>query len=353
MQTLPLTIVIPTYQRHHLLGRALAHYDAFGLPVIVVDSTPEPFTDLGNLRNVEYLHRPDAPMPHKLRAPVLENVRTPYMVMSADDSFTSLSGLRSCVEFLAANEDYSSAQGYYFGYWLRGDEVALDLYYRSVETLDSLVDSHRPEDRLIQMFSRYSAMFYAVYRTDCQREMLQRFPDMIRNYCIAEFYFAMMTALHGKHALLPVFYQLQEHAPGIGHNETFRNDMHRLATKPRYIGEFDAFVDAVAAYLAERSGRPLADARIFIMKAVALQAWQRKMEKNPGDRLRTEWQALLNKTVFKARKREITRLKRKAEAAQLQLAVDGARALIGPEGRAELDGMVRSLGAQTSAQEAS
>ena len=340
MQPLPLTIVIPTHQRQHLLGRALTHYDAFGLPVIVVDSSPEPFTGLAHLRNVEYLHRPDEPLPHKLRAPVLENVRTPYMVMSADDSFTSLSGLRSCVEFLAANEDYSSAQGYYFGYWRRGDEVALDLFYRSVEMLDGMVDSDRPEDRLIQMFTRYSAMFYAVYRTDCQREMLQRFPDMIRNYCIAEFYFAMMTALHGKHALLPVFYQLQEHAPGIGHNETFRNDMHRLATMERYVPEFDAFVDAVTQYLSERSGRSAAEARIFVMKAVALQAWQRKMKKTAGDRLRAEWRTLLNKTVFRARKREQTKEKHHAESVHLGRAVEVALQLIGEEGRAELDGVL-------------
>lgn len=337
------TIVIPTYNRHHLLGKALAHYDAFGLPVLVVDSTPEPFTGLAGLRNVEYLHRPDEPMPHKLRAPVRDRVNTPYMVMSADDSFTSLAGVRACVEFLEANPDYGSAQGYYFGYWLRGGEVDLDLYYRSVETLDTRVDSDRAEDRLIQMFTRYSAMFYAVYRTSCQREMLLRFPDVIRNYCVAEFYFAMMTALYGKHALLPVFYQLQEHAPGIGRNETFRNDMHRLATKPRYIPEFNAFVEAVTAYLAELSGRPAEEARIFVMKAVALQAWQRKMEKGPADRLRTEWQTLLNKTVCKARKREQTRIKRAAEAAHLRRAVEEARALIGEAGRAELDGMIRGL----------
>lgn len=97
------TIVIPTYKRHHLLGKALAHYDAFGLPVLVVDSTPTPFTGLAGLRNVEYLHRPDEPMPHKLRAPVCDRVNTPYMVMSADDSFTSLAGIDACVEFLEAN----------------------------------------------------------------------------------------------------------------------------------------------------------------------------------------------------------------------------------------------------------
>ncbi len=343
MPALPLTIVIPTYRRHHLLAKALAHYDAFGVPILVVDSTPEPYTDLAGLKNVEYLHRPDEPLPHKLCAPVRDRVKTPYMVMSADDSFTSLSGIRACVEFLEANPDYASAQGYYFGYRLRGGEVDLDLYYRSVETLDSVVDSDRPEDRLIQMFTRYSAMFYAVYRTPCQQEMLRRFPDAIRNYCIAEFYFAMMTALCGKHALLPVFYQLQEHAPGIGHNETFRNDMHRLATKPRYIPEFGAFVEAVTAYLAELSGRPAEEARIFVMKAVALQAWQRKMEKSLSARLHSEWQTLLNKTVFKARKREQTRARRAAEAVHLRRAVDGALEKVGPAGAAELDSLVQEV----------
>jgi len=340
VQILPLTIVIPTYKRHHLLGKALRHYDAFDVPVIVVDSTPEPYTDLAGLKNVEYLHRPDEPLPHKLRAPVCDRVTTPYMVMSADDSFTTLSGIRACVEFLEANPDYASAQGYYFGYWLRGDKVDLDLYYRSVETLDTVVDSDRPEDRLIQLFTRYSATFYAVYRTPCQQEMLRRYPEVIRNYCILEFYFAMFTALCGKHALLPVFYQLQEHAPGIGHNEAFRNDMHRLATKPRYIPEFDAFVEAVTAYLAELSGRPADEARIFVMKAVALQAWQRKMKKTAGDRLRAEWRTLLNKTVFRARKREQTKEKHHAESVHLGRAVEVALQLIGEEGRAELDGVL-------------
>lgn len=343
MQTLPLTIVIPTYKRHHLLAKALRHYNAFGVPVVVVDSTPTAFTDLSGLEKVEYLHRPDEPMPHKLRAPVLERVRTPYMVMSADDSFTTLAGLRACVEFLAANPDYSSAQGYYLGYWLREGKVDLDVYYRSVETLDSLVDSSRPEDRLIQMFTRYSAMFYAVYRTDCQQEMLRRYPDVIRNYCVAEFYFAMMTAIHGKHALLPVFYQLQEHAPGIGHNETYRNDMNRLATMTRYVPEFDAFVDAVTQYLSEHSGRPAAEARIFVMKAVGLQAWQRKMKKTAGDRLRAEWRSLLDKTVYKARKKEQTRIKKQAEGEHLNRAVEAVLRIVGEEGLAELDKLIAWL----------
>lgn len=343
MSTLPLTIVIPTYSRHHLLKKALVHYDAFGVPVLVVDSTPVAFRDLADLRNVDYLHVPNAPMPHKLRGPVLDRVKTPFMVMSADDSYTSLSGLRACVDFLVANPDYSSAQGYYFGFWKSGHDVKLDVYYRSIETLDSVVDAERPEDRLIQMFTRYSAMFYAVYRTDCQQEMLRRFPECIRNYCIAEFYFAMVTALHGKHALLPVFYQLQEHAPGIGNSEVFRNDMHRLATKPRYVTEFEPFVEAVSAYLSELSGRPLDEARIFIMKAVALQAWQRKMEKSLGDRVRTEWQALLNKTLLKARKREQNNRKAQAAAETLQRVVVATRGIIGETGRSEMDEMLRTL----------
>jgi hypothetical protein len=265
------------------------------------------------------------------------------MVMSADDSYTSLNGIRACVDFLSDNPEYSSAQGYYFGFWKNAGDVKLDVYYRSIETLDTLVDAERPEDRLIQMFTRYSAMFYAVYRTDCQQEMLRRFPECIRNYCIAEFYFAMVTALHGKHALLPVFYQLQEHAPGIGNSEVFRNDMHRLATKPRYITEFEAFVEAVSAYLSELSGRPLDDARIFVMKAVALQAWQRKMEKTLGDRVRTEWQTLLNKTLLKARKREQNKRKAQAAAESLQRVVVAVREIIGEDGRSEMDEMVHGL----------
>ena len=104
----------------------------------------------------------------------------------------------------------------------------------------------------------------------------------------------------------------------------------------RYSEQYASFVEAVSTFLAERSGRPLDEARIFVQKAVALQAWQHKLNRTFAERLRVEWDNLLFKTVFKARKRALRKVKRAEEDAQRQRTVDKALSLIGDKGAEDL-----------------
>lgn len=334
------TIVIPSHERHELLERALRYYDSFDLPIVVVDSSERPI-DPSPYRNVDYIHCPNEPLPHKLRKPILERVTTPFMFFSADDIFISENAAKRCVDFLEANPDYSSAQGYHIGFSMDRNDDQLSIYYRGLDNLDTFVDSNRPEERLIQLFTRYTATFYAVFRSDCIKLQFEKCPAEITNYCLSEFYCAMMTAIHGKHEMMPMFYALQEVVPIVhGLNPVYRNDMHRLATLPRYHEEFEAVLATVADCLSGLSGRSLDEARLFVMKGVALQSWQRKKDKGFKDRLEKEWRSFMNKTFDRKGYQERKRKQREESARADRLLVQTVLDRIGGDGRRELDALL-------------
>lgn len=151
------TIVIPTHERHHLLEtRALPHYLTLGLPILVIDSSREPHGPSRDNPAIDYVHCPGEPLPHKMKRPVIDRVKTPYMLMSADDTVTSMQGIRDCVSFLDENDDFSSASG-----------VFLQCYHDDKDRIFSIShedfiiqpDSPRPEERLLQHFVRFFPCF--------------------------------------------------------------------------------------------------------------------------------------------------------------------------------------------------
>jgi len=91
-----ITLVIPTYNRHSLLEKTLRYYDAFNIPILVVDSSDVAFKKVSCFHNVEYLHRPGEEIPHKLIRPIIDYVKTPYMFMSADDMVIAPEAVAKC-----------------------------------------------------------------------------------------------------------------------------------------------------------------------------------------------------------------------------------------------------------------
>ncbi len=342
MSKLPVTIVIPTHKRHALLSKTLKYYGGFGVAVLVVDSSPEPYAEQAGLCGAEYLHVPNEPLPHKLRAPVMDRVKTPFMFFSADDMFMSRATVEHCLAFLNANPDYASAQGLYFGVPMDGNRAGLRALYITADNYDNTIDAGAPEERMLQLFCRYVPTFYAVYRTACWQQQMERYPDVIRNYCLFEFFFAMATAISGKHKILPETYAITYMAPAVnGLDPSYRNDLHELATLGRYAEEYAAFEDAVVSLLLANSKRSEGHARLFLRKAVAMQAWNRKALLSTGEKLRRECAKLKVKLFdskgLKARRqarREHERLAIEQEYRQL-------RQYVGPQGEALLEDLLR------------
>ena len=339
-----LTLVIPTHERQALLKKSLTYYAGLGFPVIVVDSSAQAFSEIGLFPNVQYVHCPGAAFPHKLRTPVNTLVKTPFMFCCADDMYMAPETLRLCLEFLERNPDYSSAQGLYFGLAMNNDRSTLRAMYLGVDNFDNEVDGETPQERMLQLYCRYIPTFYAVFRTRCWQEQLTRLPDTIRNYCLAEFYLALTTAIFGKHKLLRETYALTYLAPTVGGlDPVCRNDLHELATMPRYAKEYAAFQGSVLAYLQELEPVDSRRGLLTIAKAVALQAWKPKPLLTPMEKLQREFMTFLTKLFHRAELRRRRKARREQDLRAIEDERDAMLNLLSPASRALLERLIDTV----------
>ena len=100
-----LTVVLMTHERPAFLRRAARFYSSLPCRILVLDSSNEGQPGLAaQYENVDYQHVPQfgywgvrAKLAHGV-----EQVRTPYMVLAADDDFILHDALRRSVAFLDA-----------------------------------------------------------------------------------------------------------------------------------------------------------------------------------------------------------------------------------------------------------
>jgi len=330
-----LTIVIPTHERQRLLERrVLPNALASRGRILVIDSSAAPNTFAARHPDVDYVHCPGQNLTKKMQAPVLERVRTPYMLLNADDTLTNPRAVRLCLEFLEAHPDYSSAMGLDFQTGQGGEGLACPQFKR----FPFAVDAERPGDRLLQNFLFFWSSYYAVQRTDMWRDIFSRCPQTLRNYYLFETYIVLMAAIHGKLAKLPLPFTLMEAGPSINDRDPrFHSSPFKLATDPRYGGEVQDVRQAVDAYLAERAGIPLEQARVFVDGALAMYWLQDKPVRTCADKLRREWQRLLDKTILRTRARARRAAARDEARVSRRCLLEQALDFVGPEGRADLD----------------
>ena len=105
------TIVIPVHGRQWTLHRCLGNLVRFDGPVIVADSSPEPFSDIAQFPAVDYRHMPGMPYYRNLRE-VYASVETPFLIDVPDDDFVVLSGLADCCAYMRAHPDVGLCAGH-------------------------------------------------------------------------------------------------------------------------------------------------------------------------------------------------------------------------------------------------
>jgi glycosyltransferase domain-containing protein len=336
------TVVIPTHERHRLLeNRVLPYYLQFNVPILIIDSSQQPHQPSVENPAIQYIHCPGEPIPHKLKRPILDHVHTQYMFMNADDTLHSMQGVRTCIEYLEANPDYSTALGMLFQCHhddrSRVDSNSFDLYSLPV-------DSDRAEERLLQDFTRFDTLFYAVSRTDCWQNTMRRMPGEIVNYYLMETYIVMMALIHGKRAKLPIMYSATEAGPSINDQDPrYHCSPFKLATENRYAGEVAAVKKAALTYLQDKSGISEARARLYVNGALALYWLQDKPIKSPGDRIRNEWKTFLSKTFCK---KKYKRLKAEKRALNLKERAENTKKsfeILGEDGRREYEQLMKRV----------
>src|ERR1035437_9123475 len=96
-----ITIVTATRNRHPYLERIIDYYSNYNIQMLIADDSKEKYAkELP--RNVTYYYYSGEPYLSRLND-ILQKVKTPYVVLCADDDFIVPDGISKCVSFLDDN----------------------------------------------------------------------------------------------------------------------------------------------------------------------------------------------------------------------------------------------------------
>lgn len=265
-----LTLVIPTHFRHGYLKRLLDYFRDSGLRTLVADSSDDPFNQADEYADLQYHHYPKVGLPQKV-SDVLSKVTTPYTVMCADDDFITLSGLQTCLAFLRDNPDYAAAQGHIIQFRPEQSDIEYSPMY--LHAVERDVDGATAAQRVKQHFANNVAIYYAIRRTETY---LDGYREAVDNGLSNVNFFpkldAMLTVIHGKHKVLPVFYSAREFIPGSGSSTTRK--FSEFIDDPEFAKEIEAFRDVSSRYIAEKDHITYDQARGHVDETVELmRAW--------------------------------------------------------------------------------
>lgn len=261
------TIVIPSYNRHRQLTRLLEYYSNTNFPIIVGDSTTTPYP-LGHIyKNISYLHFPNIPYAKKLPL-IYKHVRTKYVLFCADDDFVIPSGIEQCVKFLEDNPTYNSAHGHYIFFNERRGKINAFPFYLYSIGLD--INASNPSDRLIQLFSSYMQLLYAVTKT---KDVLEVFKTLkqnpsIKNDNLVELIQAMILCINGKSKVLPCFYCAREVTPHSARTST--PSLEVIVTKNTFKTQYRIWFKALTNYLMKKQKLSNSVAKQNIQRAINL-----------------------------------------------------------------------------------
>ncbi len=214
------TLVMLTHKRPAFLSRALQYYKDFPGTLLVLDSSPEPATDIASrFPHVDYRHLPQydymgfqAKIKHGL-----DLVKTPYMALVADDDFILPGAIAESLDFLEANPDYGICQGYSMMYLAESGHI--NYYRRDKKIGQEDFASEDPRQRVMDYLYAFIPPFYAVTRTPLLRDWAAQIPKNLRFEWleVSHTYFLLASA---KARMLPIPYAVREANYGASEHNT-------------------------------------------------------------------------------------------------------------------------------------
>ena len=204
------TLIVPTFNRPPVLAQLLTYLarQKAGFPVLVLDSGTDDskaanvaFVDGARLElDVRLLPFESSITPFEKFWRGSEEVRTDFCAFCADDDVVMLEAVPTLVLFLQKHSAFSAAHGLYFTFYLT-DHVGIT----SVVYAGRSFDEDGSMTRFMNLFRRYEAVTYAVYRTGVMRQVLKAVLPM-QSMLARELLGSALTVVAGKVARLPVLY---------------------------------------------------------------------------------------------------------------------------------------------------
>ena len=256
------TLIIPSKNRPLYIERIVNYYADSGLTILVCDSSEEPYRKVMPSTNIKYLHFKNYVFASKMKA-ALTYVTTNFVAMCAVDDFIVPQALKEGVKFLNENRNYSSVQGNYITFKnINGNVV----FTPNLQYYDREIASDLPNDRLIELFSNYFGLYYAIHRTENFEVIFNiAIEAEIRNLNFVEIIIAVVSLISGKHKVLPLFYSAKESIDGsAGSTDTVTN----FVKDSGYSEQYTTFINKCSEYLFENGLFDKQSAERVIRKAM-------------------------------------------------------------------------------------
>lgn len=263
------SLIIPTFNRPHFLGRLLSYYSdqCFGQPIIVADSSSSParlanqelIDSLTGSLNVRHLLYPEDIYPGLKIKLALQEINSTYALFCADDDFIIPQSIEACVHFLEANPDYAIAHGRAL---ICSHSIQEGLSARNYPQRTNNFED--PGLRLKNHLENYTCIFYSVHRR-C---------DLIRNIELTlahtsdvrfgELLPSCLSVIQGKSKQLNTLHMVRQYAPD---STAGKNSWLTLIQSDEFSQKYDQFFSCLAKELATNTGRPTCEVTEVVARA--------------------------------------------------------------------------------------
>lgn len=233
-----ITIVVITCNRYTYLERLLNFYEKheFPFPILILDSSSDKditpnLSRLMNDRRIRHKkYSNQISFEEKIARGVLD-IKTRYCVLNADDDFLIPYGVSECIHFLENKPDYSIAQGFFIQHTIkRNRNGSTGFSWRPAFADQVSLKFDSAEDRLNFAWNGFNGVtFYSVFRTELLVQIWEETSAIVKNNpCLSETMPFILSILHSKIMVLPVFYISRE----MNRYEWLDNDLHRKFYAP-------------------------------------------------------------------------------------------------------------------------
>ena len=198
-----LTLLCPTYNRHHFLERNCKYWANSHIQVIYSDGSELPFNGPSiKATNISYIHRPVSM--YQRFSEMVSLVQTPYVCIMGDDEYFIPSALLECCTFLDCNQDFVSCMGRAEFSSYKDRVIFTNIYEHLRDRTSSATD---PFTRLKNHFSSYvPSHTYAVTRLDVFKKAIHEASSSeLDIFAIKELIHEFTVSSLGKSLYFPLF----------------------------------------------------------------------------------------------------------------------------------------------------
>lgn len=234
------TIVIILHNRHQNIRRLVEYYQGIEASIILADSSAQKHPSESLPSSWNHIYTPGINYTQKVEL-ILQEIKTEYVILCADDDFIIPSAIKECISFLNKNLDYASVQGRCVCYKKSEVMAGADIdFYPIYPRLEYSYEAAEGLERLDDLLADYKSYLYAVHRSSLLKDAYTGASASIRNLYLNEYNASILPIVKGKYKELPFLYQVREYAEDSDDKTAI--NINTLLKDPAFKPDIDDFV---------------------------------------------------------------------------------------------------------------